>query len=73
MSSPTVPTKPLQKMPQQNTATPIVTIHLRRKRSAAMPANGTQIPYMNVNTVPTTPIAVLDTPKLSRMEGSVAE
>ena len=72
MSRPTDATKPEAKMPKQKIATPIVTIHLRLKRSAVSPANGTQRPYIIAKTVPTTPIDTLSTPsevQIAGMEG----
>ena len=57
-------------MPRQKIATPDTTIHLRLKRSAVSPANGTQMPYIIANTVPTTPIATLSTPIEAQIAGT---
>ena len=70
ISNPTDATKPEAKMPRQKMPTPIVTIHLRLKRSAVRPANGTQMPYIIAKTVPTTPIATLSTPNDAHMAGT---
>ena len=70
MSSPTEATNPERKMPRQKTATPTVTIHLRLRRSAVNPANGTQRPYVIANTVPTTPTATLSTPSEPQIAGT---
>ena len=46
----------------------MVIIHLRRNRSAASPANGTQMPYTNMKTVPIQPICSFENPRLDWMK-----
>ena len=48
--------QPERKMPEQNMASPEMTIHFRLSISLARPDGMAQRPYVIVNTVPTNPM-----------------